>query len=93
MADQTLILDTIAGPREITAPAGWNFDRTAISVWAALIRFTRDSMKPQKRARDGYVLAGKIGVLSNILANVLGMAEPYWEQQARDAVRKEADRG
>lgn len=86
-ATQTLMLDTLAGPKPILAPAGWKFDKTAVIVWSQLLWRTRQARQtPPKLKREQAALAGVICELSNILANALGMALPYWEGQAREII-------
>ena len=88
MSGQTLILATLSGPKPILAPAGWEFDETAIIVWARLLQLTNESRRPFKRQRDKFVVAGQIEILAIILANALGMATPYWEQAALEFVEQ-----
>lgn len=80
---QTLILDTICGPKPILAPDDWKFDKSATIVWSTLLRYTCEQRHTPKSKRDGFVLAGKIDALANVLANSLGMATYYWITQAR----------
>ncbi|MEQ6332913.1 hypothetical protein [Sphingobium sp. MK2] len=85
---QTLTLDTISGPKPLPAPGGWQFDETATTVWSWLLTYTDKRSQPLKTQRDGHVLDGQIYALSIILANVLGMAPPYWMGQAKEFVDK-----
>ncbi len=87
MVCQMLKLDTIVGEREIPAPGGWPFDKTAVIVWAAILAETR--LKSFKRQRDKFVCEAKIEVLANVLANALGMASTYWVLEARAVVEEE----
>lgn len=86
---QTLMLDTITGPRSILAPTGWEFDKTATIVWARLLTLYRRANKPFKTQRDRLVHDGKIEIIALVLASALGMATPYWQNAARDIVRAE----
>lgn len=80
MSNQIIILDTVVGPKELRAPAGWEFDKTSTHVWSALLSETR---RAPKLGKDKHARQHTIDVLSNILANVLGMAGFYWEQEAK----------
>lgn len=82
MEQQTLILETIMGPKDIPAPAGWEFDKTGIRVWVALVNAVKDRRKKQKTKRDEHMIDGKIVTLSNILANSLGMSNFFWQDAA-----------
>jgi ribosome modulation factor len=81
---QWLKVDTILGVREVKAPDGWIFDRTAITAWLWIVSFQHDLLtKDFKRARDRHVLVGKVEALALVLANSLGMAGTYWELEAK----------
>lgn len=86
---QTLMIDTPAGTKPIKAPAGWQFDKTAVIAWAWLLTHTRESHKKQRLRRHEYQLEAQMEALSIVLASALGMAAYYWREQARDFVREE----
>jgi hypothetical protein len=84
---QTLMIDTIAGPKPMKAPGGWEFDDTAKTVWCWLVNYTFDLHDPrhkQRLKRDEFVLKGQVHALAIILANALGMAPFYWENAAKE---------
>lgn len=87
---QTIMIETIIGPRPILAPATWEFDKTATVAWAKLLELTRESRMPHKSLRDRKVLEGQIYILAIVLANALGMAPPYWSGFAFAIIVKEA---
>lgn len=76
---QIVLIDTIMGPKPLRAPDGWEFDKTGVIVWAALLSAVR--LKPtlgkDKHAREQLIFS-----LANILSSALGMASPYWIEQA-----------
>lgn len=82
MKYQVLRMDTPGGPKPLKAPAGWKFDRTAKSVWAQMIGLV--NQPTPKTLRDRAIKSGQLYILGNVLANALGMAAPYWEDQARE---------
>lgn len=84
---QTLTIDSPFGPREILAPAGWDFNSTDARVWSKLLDLTRNTQFKTKR--DEAVNNAQIEVLANVLANCLGMAAFYWVKVAREFVEKE----
>jgi hypothetical protein len=87
---QTLTRDTIAGTQQLQAPAGWEFDATAVLVWSTLVQRTREMHGPGARRRTRlahFRLDGQIEELANVLANALGMAAPYWYDAAREVER------
>lgn len=77
---QILKIDTLVGPKDLRAPAGWDFDETAIHVWSALLAETRRS---PILARDKHAQRWACDLLGNILANTLGMASFYWTEAAK----------
>lgn len=83
---QELTLDTMMGPRPIAAPAGWEFDKTAVIAWSKLIEETRT--KDFKRLRDKFMVEAKIEALANVLACSLGMATHYWVMAAREIAKE-----
>lgn len=89
---QRLILDTLAGKKEIAAPAGWDFDKTAIITWAKLLELVdlmhTERGRPARRTKAFFHrLDGQIQILSEVLASALGNAAPYWYDQARSNPR------
>jgi hypothetical protein len=80
---QFITVDTPGGPQPLLAPDGWEFDRTAKKCWSRLLYVAGESLKPQKRVRDKHVLDGQVEVLAIVLANSLGMASFFWQQEAK----------
>ena len=89
MQTQTITIDTIMGPKEILAPEGWVFDKTATITWWKLLWATREGFTPFKLQRDKQHWSGKIDALSSVLATSLGMAAFYWEQTALEMIVEE----
>lgn len=83
---QILMLDTIMGPQPRYAPARWEFDKTAVIAWCALLHQVEELARPQRRRTRlmHHRIDGKIEVLCNVLANALGMASTYWLNQAEE---------
>jgi hypothetical protein len=84
---QTIILNTVMGPRELPAPEGWEFDKATMIAWSQLLEATRASFTPPKLKSDQAHLNGKIVALARLLAAVLGKATFYWEEQAIEIAR------
>lgn len=81
---QLLTIRTITGPKDIPAPAQFEFDKTATMAWARLVRLTQELEKPAKRQRDRHVLEGQIDILALVLSDSLGFAKPYWTRLAEE---------
>jgi hypothetical protein len=81
---QLLTIRTITGPKDISAPAQFEFDKTATMAWVRLVRLTQDLTKPTKRQRDRHVLEGQIDILALVLSDSLGFAKPYWTRLAQE---------
>lgn len=80
---RTITIDTIAGRKQILAPAGWQYDKTARIAWTWMLNTVADMTPPPKLVREQHVLDGELHVLAIVMANSLGMAAHYWEQEAK----------
>lgn len=82
-----LDLETIGGPKEVPAPDGYDYDKTATIAWARLLDLTRE-MHGQRMHRQSqkyfHRVDAKMEILAVVLASSLGMAAPYWYQRARE---------
>lgn len=95
MADfptQVLRHQTFLGSTPVIAPAAWEFGRGSTKAWAKLIELTRRGFEPFKTKRDRCVWEGQVEILSVVLANIHGMASPYWSNCALAIVIDERKR-
>ena len=81
---QILTIRTIVGPKDIPAPANFEFDKTATMAWIRLLDLTRAAGQPMKLKRDLHVIEGQIDVLALVLSNALGYTKFFWEKTARE---------
>lgn len=86
---QKLEIDTITGRRHIYAPDGWVFDKTAIHAWRQLVIANAEQFF--KRRRDKDANDGRREALACLLANAVGMAAFYWDQEAERLVKEGKD--
>lgn len=84
---QTITIETVVGPKDHPAPDGWDFSPTMRRrVWIELLRLSGVELthpqRDQPRANATVERRAKIGMLSILLANDLGMSSYYWAQEA-----------
>jgi len=81
-----IIIETIAGPKEVKAPFDWDYDMTARIAWNKMVNIVHDLDAKQNARyalkRDILALKAQLRVLANVLSNSIGMSDFYWEQAA-----------
>src|SRR3546814_112529 len=81
---QILKVRTILGPKDIPAPADFDFDTTGTIVWIKLVHLAREAKLPIKIHQARYVLEGQMAVLALVLSNSLGFTTWYWMKAANE---------
>lgn len=96
MPYQKITKDGIFGETSIYAPAGWEFDKTAVEVWWRLTQEVTDRLNVSGHPKPSRKLerfidnrSQRIDALACVLSNSLGMASFFWVMEATKVARAE----
>lgn len=86
---QTLMRATPFGVKPILAPAGRQFDATAVIAWAKLVDLSRSKKEDFSTVREKQIWSSRVHTLAGVLSNALGMPPTYWTRFAAEIAGQE----